>query len=67
MMILEGKRHEKMWISLCIVSYVFITFFGLGPVLLADGTTTERFITFLIVLLLYGVVTFVLIFILKKR
>ena len=36
-----------------------ITFFGLGPVLLADGSDLERLITLLFVLLAYAIVIFV--------
>jgi hypothetical protein len=32
-----------------------VTFFGLGPVLLADGSKTERIITLTVVLVLYVV------------
>lgn len=38
--------------------YLLITFFGLGPVLLADGSRGERAITLLAVLLLYAAVSF---------
>lgn len=31
-----------------------VTFFGIGPVLLADGTMNERLITLLIVILIYA-------------
>jgi len=37
-----------------------ITFFGIGPVLFADGSALERFITLIVVILLY-VVLFVVI------
>lgn len=33
---------------------LLLAFFGLGPVILADGSMIERIITFLIVLALYG-------------
>lgn len=35
---------------------VILTFFGLGPVIFADGIFSERMITFLVVLGLYFVV-----------
>ena len=35
------------------IAFLLVTFFGLGPVLLADGTFTERMLTLLVVLLLY--------------
>jgi len=33
--------------------FILITFFGLGPVIFADGSMIERVITLIIVLLLY--------------
>ncbi|WFA08223.1 hypothetical protein [Tissierella sp. Yu-01] len=30
-----------------------VTFFGIGPILLADGVTSERLITLLIVIIVY--------------
>lgn len=38
-----------------IVSFVLITYFGIGPVLLADGAMGERVLTGFVVLLLYFV------------
>lgn len=32
-----------------------VTFFGMGPVLFADGPTSERVITFVIVVIIYVV------------
>jgi hypothetical protein len=37
------------------VAFILVTFFGLGPVLLADGGFGERMITLAIVLGLYAV------------
>lgn len=37
------------------VAFILVTFFGLGPVLLADGGFGERIITLAIVLGLYAV------------
>lgn len=39
-----------------ILAIALISFFGLGPVLLADGTKTERILTLIIVLGIYLVV-----------
>jgi len=49
----------KKWIlSIIFISiYLLITFFGLGPVLLADGSTNERIITLLVVIILYIITT----------
>lgn len=49
-----------------IIAYVLVTFFGIGPVLMADGSMTERIITLIIVLIIYALLTFTLILILKK-
>lgn len=37
--------------------YFLITFFGLGPVLFADGSNNERLITTLIIIVLYILTT----------
>lgn len=42
--------------ALFILSIALISFFGLGPVLLADGTSSERLLTLAIVLVIYLVV-----------
>lgn len=39
--------------TVIIIGFVLITFFGLGPVVLADGAAGERVATLLAVLLLY--------------
>jgi uncharacterized membrane protein YhaH (DUF805 family) len=36
-----------------VIAYMLVTFFGLGPVLLADGAMGERMMTLFIVILLY--------------
>ncbi|NMB96463.1 MAG: hypothetical protein GYA02_07620 [Clostridiaceae bacterium] len=50
-----------------VIIYLLVAFFGLGPVLLADGTTTERVITFLFVVAIYILLTFVFRFVVKKK
>ncbi|MGI6226202.1 MAG: DUF6954 family protein [Peptococcales bacterium] len=40
------------YIFICI-AFLFISFFGMGPVLFADGSFNERMLTLFIVLLLY--------------
>jgi hypothetical protein len=42
-----------------IIIYLVISFFGLGPVLLADGSMQERVLTLPVVLLLYVVITII--------
>ncbi|MDM5333736.1 hypothetical protein QUF56_10905 [Ureibacillus composti] len=44
-----------------IILYIMVTFFGLGPVLMADGSSQERFITFVVVVIIYIVITFFLV------
>ena len=49
---------KKGWLWILFVSvYLLITFLGLGPVLMADGTSGERILTLLVVLGLYAAVT----------
>lgn len=36
-----------------IILFLLITFFGIGPILMADGTSKERIITLVIVLFIY--------------
>ncbi|ANE46065.1 hypothetical protein SY83_06950 [Paenibacillus swuensis] len=47
--------------SVFIVLYALVSFFGLGPVLYADGSNQERLWTFLAVLGIYAVLTAMLI------
>lgn len=49
------------------VLYLGVTFFGLGPVLLADGSTEERIITLVIVIFIYVLITALLLYWRKKR
>jgi hypothetical protein len=58
---------RKWWYVLFVPIYLLITFLGLGPVLFADGPTSERLITFLVVVCLYLVVTIILRYLLKKK
>nr|WP_106779061.1 hypothetical protein [Lysinibacillus timonensis] len=48
------------------VIFLGITFFGLGPILFADGSSQERLLTFLIVLLIYVLLSILLIYMIKK-
>ena len=36
-----------------IIVFMLVTFFGLGPAILADGSSSERMMTLLVVLLIY--------------
>lgn len=53
--------------TLFAVAFLLITFFGLGPVLLADGTTAERMGTLLAVIVLYLLLFFLFIVYLKRK
>lgn len=53
-------------ITVFIILFVVITFFGVGPVLIADGAMQERIITLAIVLLLYVAMSISLKILLKK-
>ncbi|MFA7573489.1 MAG: hypothetical protein WCY24_07190 [Lutispora sp.] len=41
--------------TIFIVAFILITFFGVGPVVLADGAMMERMLTAITVLLIYFV------------
>jgi hypothetical protein len=54
------------YITLAII-FMLITFFGLGPVLFADGSGWERLSTLLVVLALYGIVALAFYYTRKHR
>lgn len=39
------------------ILYLGVTFFGLGPVLMADGSRLERTLTFMVVIMIYAILT----------
>lgn len=47
-------------IIIFVLLYALVTFFGLGPVLFADGSIQERILTFAIVVGIYVVLTLIL-------
>ena len=47
--------------------FALVTFFGLGPVLFADGTMQERMMTLVIVILLYILLAYLLRRLLRTR
>lgn len=49
-----------------VVIYGLISFFGIGPVLLADGSMQERLWTLLVVVILYLAVTWLLVVIIRR-
>lgn len=62
----EGDEMNWLIYIIFILLYLLITFFGLGPVLYADGSNEERMITLAIVVVIYLILTISLRFILKK-
>ncbi|WP_416202273.1 DUF6954 family protein [Paenibacillus sp. JDR-2] len=50
-----------------IIVFLLVTFFGLGPVLFADGSMTERMITLGIVILIYAAIAVAAYFMFKKK
>jgi hypothetical protein len=49
---------KKIIYVVLILLLLLVTLFGLGPVLFADGTDTERMLTLLVVIALYLVILF---------
>jgi len=47
---------KNLWRILLIIVFLLVTFFGLGPVLMADGVIQERLMTLAIVLFLYVII-----------
>lgn len=47
--------------------YAALTFFGLGPVVFADGNMQERLITLIIVILIYILLTLMLRWLLGRK
>jgi hypothetical protein len=47
--------------------YLLVGFFGLGPVMLADGPMQERLVTLAIVILIFIALTFIFIRLLRHK
>lgn len=58
--------NKKLIYVVLFLFILLVTFFGLGPVLYADGTDTERMITLIIVIALY-LLLFIAFYIVHKR
>lgn len=56
---------KKIGFVIVIICCILVTFFGLGPVIFADGSKNERLVTFLIVVIIY--IILVICFILLRR
>lgn len=49
-----------------IVLFLLITFFGIGPIIFADGVFSERIYTLIVVLIVYGIWTWLYRLLLKR-
>ena len=58
------KKIIIIFIFVCL--YLVVGFFGLGPVMFADGSMQERLLTLTIVLLIFVVITYIFIKLLRK-
>ncbi|MDF2530595.1 MAG: hypothetical protein K0R80_1940 [Clostridia bacterium] len=59
------KRLLIVLVFICL--YLVVGFFGLGPVIFADGSMQERLITLAVVLFIFIVLTWLLIRLLRKK
>jgi len=50
-----------------LAAFLLVTFFGLGPVLLADGSMGERMATLAVVVPIYAVLVTISVFFIRKR
>jgi hypothetical protein len=59
----------KRWLvySIFISLYIAVTFFGLGPVFIADGGTQERMVVLMTVIVLYMFLTYIFLWWIKKN
>jgi hypothetical protein len=58
-----------MRLVICIIFailFILVTFFGLGPVLMADGSAGERAATLAVVIILYALLALMLRFLIKR-
>lgn len=58
------KRFLVIFVFICL--YLLVGFFGLGPVMFADGSMQERLITLSIVILIFIIITYIFIRLLRK-
>jgi membrane protein DedA with SNARE-associated domain len=48
-------------------AFILVTFFGLGPVLFADGSMGERLVTLLVVVLIYLLLLWITVWFRKRN
>lgn len=58
------KKLLVIFVFICF--YLLVGFFGLGPVMFADGSIQERLITLAIVVLIFIIITTIFIRLLRK-
>lgn len=49
------------------IALILVTFFGLGPVMFADGSTSERLVTLFVVVLIYLLLGFIIVWFRKHN
>lgn len=49
------------------IALILVTFFGLGPVMFADGSTSERLATLFVVVLIYLLLGFIIVWFRKHN
>lgn len=49
------------------LAFLLVTFFGLGPVIFADGSMSERMVTLAVVILLYLIIALITILLVKRK
>lgn len=64
----ENMSNPIRWLGniVFIILFALVTFFGIGPVLMADGTLNERIITLAIIIIIYIILIFAFRYWLKK-
>lgn len=50
------KNLKPFWYVILIILFILVTFFGLGPILFADGGIGERMLTLAVVVVLYIII-----------
>lgn len=50
------KSFKWVWYIILTIAFLLVTFFGLGPVLFADGGSGERVFTLIVVIILYIII-----------
>ena len=58
------KKFLIIFVFVCL--YLLVGFFGMGPVMFADGSAQERLITLAIVILIFIILTYIFIRLLRK-